>query len=155
MAFSKTNGLLLNAEIKGNLTKRNADGSKGTITTAPAKQFVAAVKKYEMVSNLVMSSDSHAIVKRIQSRRSGIATADIEFGKPETKQQISSYGSYYEPTWKFFTPGNVRTIHKLGVKVIIWPAKTAADFERSYSTAADIILSDDPLALRTWLGSQS
>jgi glycerophosphoryl diester phosphodiesterase len=141
--YAKASGMQMNAEVK-----------MARLTTKQAREYVALIRKYGMTKRTIMSSPSHQAIRAVQASDRTLRTAAISQTSPDTAEVIRSYGVGYMPTWMIYTPEDVATLQAMGMKVFIWPIRSKAEFEQAYATRADVLVTDDPAALRIWLDGQ-
>jgi len=138
--YAKASGMQMNAEVK-----------MARLTTKQAREYVALIRKYKMTKRTVMSSASHQAIRAVQAADPTLRTAAISYTVPDAPEVSRSYGAVYMPTWMHFTADDVAALQAVGMKVFIWPIRSEADFEEAYATGADVLVADDPAALKTWL----
>lgn len=146
LAFARDRGLTVNPEVKPVAGR--------PLTARQAASYVAAVYQFGMGRRSVVSSVSSTVLAKIRqadSRHELRFALITDSTRSATVAEVSASGTVYMPDYRTLTPARVAAFHKAGIKLWVWPARTVSDYAAAYALHPDVIVADDPAALRRWL----
>lgn len=120
-----------------------------------AKLLVDMLNKHGVLSRTIIQSFDHrTLLEAKKLAPNAILSALIE-DRPKAKTLVeitqAAGAQVVSPNHEWLTAKDVEECHKAGIKVVPWTANDKKDWKKLVGFGVDGIISDDPLALMTYL----
>lgn len=102
-------------------------------------------------SQVTLMSFDGAIVKEARKRIPGTATALVHVAPDLSADQVKVYGDSFVEFGKSISADLARQWHAEGIHVYAWTVDQPADWARLRSLPVDAVITNKPMAYRTWL----
>ena len=120
------------------------------------KKFLDIVNRHHMLPRVILQSfDYRTLVEGKKVNPKLVTVALSEDPKEDLVASMKKIGAnVMSPDHQIINPEIVSRLHELGVTVVPWTVNDPADWQKLLDMKVDGIISDDPLALITFLKSK-